>query len=246
MVNFDAAKMYLATLLTAFAHTNNIDFISLQDPCQFVSKDVSLSVAASSSSIDDYLDFDFSSKAGWDRFYQQKLDDDPSEWHSSVPLETLAELVPYDAHHCLVVGCGTSQLPSTLQKARPTTSIALLDSSATCLDELKVRYGETMKYICGDATKMSSLVDHEYDVLLDKGLMDAIFCGDGWEAPITSLVEHSSRIMAKGGSYVLVSYKLPRSTRDFLQDAGAKHGLSWQFDVKGSNGRVGISIGTKS
>jgi hypothetical protein len=77
-----------------------------------------------------------------------------------------------------------------------------------------------MSYVCGGATKLSSVLPPSklYDVIIDKGLMDAIFCGEGWNGPIESLVRRESgKVLCPGGLYLLASYRLPTSTKEFFE-----------------------------
>jgi len=192
-------------------------------------------------------DFDYSSTTGWETYYQQ----DPSaitEWHSSIPLETLADLVP-QACNCLMIGTGTSNFPELL-RARRQAKITLLDSSMTCIEQLKQRYGDSMNYVCGDATKLSCQLfavepDSKFDMIVDKGLMDALLCGEGWNTPISALLHEAVKVLKPNGSYLLVSYRLPTSTQDFLRQVGEQVGLKWRFNVSASNDRVGVSIAHK-
>jgi hypothetical protein len=195
--------------------------------------------------------FDFSSASGWERFYSESgvdsQEDSVLEWHSSVPLEVLADFVPLGGSNCLMVGCGTSDLPSVVHEKRRDMSITLMDSSKTCIEQLSGRYGDTMSYVCGDATRLSSVLPPSklYDIIIDKGLMDAFFCGEGWNGPIESLVKESSKVLCTGGFYLLASYRLPTSTKEFLTEKGSEVGLDWEFDCTGSNDRVGLSIARK-
>jgi SAM-dependent methyltransferase len=196
--------------------------------------------------------FDFSTPQGWEHYYRTGSDDEDEEeedaqvvveWHASVPLEAIADMVPLEAK-CLMVGTGLSHLPAAVLDQRK-ASITLQDSSETCMQRLMDRYGETMQYAAGDATKLSDFIQGDFDMVIDKGLMDAIFCGEGWDSPIEALIKESCRVLKTGGAYLLVSYVLPTSTREFLVAAGNKVGLEWEFDGEGSNDRVGISIARK-
>jgi hypothetical protein len=100
-----------------------------------------------------------------------------------------------------------------------------------------------MTYLCADATKLAEFVPTaSVDIIVDKGLMDALFCGEGWNGPIDSMVRQASKVLYPGGMYLLVSYRLMQSTKEFLAEVGDEVGLDWEFDCAGSNERVGISI----
>lgn len=232
--------------------------------------------------------FDFSSATEWDEFYKKSEKDDTiaseggststettaTEWHSSISLDEIASVVPPNGK-CLIIGCGNSKLPDTIlkQQNRP-RSLVLLDTSQTCLDQLRERYqsmesfsnhfdGFTsefplsnidIKYVCGDVTQLSNYFDIDnivdsdesaveckggnnsntgssFDIIIDKGLTDAILCGEGWDGPLEKLLYESAKILAMDtGRYLLISYELPSSTKEFLVNVGYKVGLEWDFD----------------
>jgi hypothetical protein len=229
-------------------------------------------------------DFDFSSPAAWDDFYKklqadkkqieedEGLKDDNAEmtptvyeWHDSIPLPSLAELIPPNSD-CLFVGCGNSLLPQAVLDADKNIKMALLDTSETCLDQLKQQYGNhnEISYICGSATDMSKhfpLKDCKVNTIVDKGLTDALMCGEGWPGPLECLLSESSKIFHKtffwhgknnneSARYILISYKLMTSTKEFIQETCNKVGndkvaWKWQFDVENlSSDRVSVSIAT--
>ena len=186
-----------------------------------------------------------------------------TEWHSSISLDDIASMVPQNGR-CLIIGCGNSLLPDVILQRQnppgPPQSLVLLDSSPTCLDQLRERYQDTttyskidteIDYICGDVTRLSKYFDIDngfddndddddnnkrggglFDIIIDKGLTDAILCGEGWDYLLEKVLYESSKILSKDGSgrYLLISYQLPSSTKDFLIDVGKQVGLEWEFD----------------
>lgn len=228
--------------------------------------------------IQDNESFDFSSSIGWEVYYRNHQNEpDELEWHSSVPLEVLARYCnsatsfsTSDFISILMVGCGTSQLPGIILHQDETDhingepsetrriEITLLDSSATCIDQLKSRYKahplqSSIRYVCGDAVQLSTTLTRAslpcqacFDRMVDKGLLDALMCSEGWNGPVVTLLEEVSRVLSCRGLYILVSYRLPKSTKQFLKQQGERFGLVWEFDCPGSNERVGISVATKT
>lgn len=195
-----------------------------------------------------FASFDFSSPSEWDSFYQEEEEkkDDAIEWHSSIPLERIASFVPHGSK-CLIPGCGNSKLPKVILSQVPDVRVSLLDSSGTCINQLKEEYGSVIAdYRCGDATKLSNLYGEQFDILVDKGLSDAILCGEGWNSPLRRLLEEASSILKnETGQYLLISYKLPKSTQEFIQEVGQEVGLEWQFELPDSNSRVSVSRARK-
>lgn len=201
------------------------------------------------------------------------------EWHDSIPLETIAATIP-PGSNCLMVGCGNSLLPQVVLDREKDVSITLLDTSQTCLEQLQRQYGgyPEVRYACASALEMAQHLVGDtvqedtanvaffcdtqatyFDVILDKGLVDALMCGEGWEGPVESLLRESSRIVdpQRGGTYLLVSYKIAPAIQEAFQelsdsaasivsaDGGPQLEWNWDFDMEDlSNDRVSISMAT--
>lgn len=179
-------------------------------------------------------------------------------------------------HHennILVLGCGTSHLPEALFALASTNpqpfpiKMTLLDSSPTCIKQLQQRYtgssiDQALTFVCCDALQMAkSLILRQdvptqqsspplssslFDVVVDKGLMDALLCGEGWNMTVERLLREVVGVLRTKGTYVLVSYRLSAATKKFLSNVGHEIGLtSWEFDCNGSNHRVSISTSRK-
>lgn len=193
--------------------------------------------------------FDFSSPAEWDNFYQteEQTNRDHVEWHSSIPLETIASYVS-EGSKCLIPGCGNSKLPDALLTQVEGIRISLQDSSPICMAQMERQYGSSIEgYYCGDATKLQEQfpsLEEKFDIILDKGLSDALFCNEAWDFWIPNLLKGASVILKEEtGIYLLISYKLPKSTQEFLQELGQEIGLDWTFELpEASNDRVTLSM----
>ena len=208
--------------------------------------------------------FDFASPRAWEQFYQEhntqddNKDDDFEfvyEWHNSIPLQSLAEWIPNHSQ-CLMIGCGNSLLPQAVLDHRQNVQMTLLDTSQTCLDQLQQKYEISVDhYICGSATELSKCCPPQvnYDIIVDKGLTDALMCGEGWDFAVEALLRESCQVVncSKNSHYLLVSYKLMESTKEFLQRTSNQVGAScnlqwdWNFDIEGiSTDRVSVSMAT--
>jgi hypothetical protein len=147
----------------------------------------------------------------------------------------------------LMIGCGTSRLPEAFDANL--YDCTLLDAAPTCIDTLRRRYGDdAYTYIVGDALRLHR--NHTgvgtFDYVVDKGLMDALLCGEGWSLWVRQLLDSVHNVLSdddddNAGRYILVSYRLPSSTMAFLQNVAGSV-LEWNFQVDGSNPRVMISI----
>jgi hypothetical protein len=212
--------------------------------------------------LDSKASFDFSSTAEWEKFYQDDDDRDDQgntsrrsnnnnnnnnniEWHASVSLESIYSYVP-GGSSVLMVGCGTSRLPDLFRHS--SHRVTMLDSSSSCINRLQKKYDSLpwFECVCANALELSKL-GQIYDVIIDKGLMDVFLCDGGWDSPsmVPRLLSESSSILRENGMYLLISYKLPTATRQFLNETGNAVGLEWKFHGEGSNDRVSISVATK-
>lgn len=85
------------------------------------------------------------------------------------------------------------------------------------------------------------------DVILDKGLLDALLCGEGWDTDVERLLTGASELLTTtDGMYQLISYKLASSTKTFLAQIGDQVGIQWDFDIPTlSSPYVSYSIGRR-
>jgi Methyltransferase domain len=225
---------------------------------------------------------DFSSPYFWEGFYKQQLaaginqstielgtsqnytNNKPAfvfDWHESIPLQDLANLIP--AHsRCLMVGCGNSRLPQLVLNRQDHVHITLLDNSPTCVEQLKALYhkqDQQVECVCASATDMASYFQQQdssttmFDMIVDKGLTDAFMCGDAWERPVEDLLRESTHLLNTnehngGGIYLLVSYKMSPNVQCVFQRLTEKVGgdsvqWCWDFDIQSlSNHRVSVSM----
>lgn len=204
--------------------------------------------------------FDFSSKSGWDRFYEKRAKSSDNllafeayEWHSSLKHdEIFSSTLPTNCidGSILVVGCGNSLLPIDLHNYHKGQShIICLDYSSSCINQLVESWGSrsNMSFVVGDATRLENIpdvanVEGKIDAIVDKGLIDALMCGEGWNGDVERLLTSAARQLKRGGTYVCVSYKLSAATKEFLLDVGRNVGLEWEFDLEDENNtRVSLS-----
>ena len=169
----------------------------------------------------------------------------------------------------LMIGCGTSRLVDVIMAKNPYSSnnnsaksdddvqFTLLDSSQTCIDELTRRYQkfDNVHCVCGDAIELTKTlsvscpttkakIPQRYDTIIDKGLMDVLFCSDDWTSSVETLFTEATNVLNRngGGTYILISYKLPNATKQFLSEIADGLGYVWDFNCIGSTKRVTLSM----
>eukprot|EP00562_Extubocellulus_spinifer_P001733 CAMPEP_0178473370 /NCGR_PEP_ID=MMETSP0696-20121128/2053_1 /TAXON_ID=265572 /ORGANISM="Extubocellulus spinifer, Strain CCMP396" /LENGTH=276 /DNA_ID=CAMNT_0020100593 /DNA_START=77 /DNA_END=904 /DNA_ORIENTATION=- len=163
---------------------------------------------------------------------------EPFEWHASLPHSKVFESLPPSCidGSVLLVGCGTSTMPIELYDLREgNTRVVCLDYSEPCVEQLKASWTEgreNMTFVCGDATRLKEVNFPQgygkFDAIIDKGLIDALMCGESWDRDVERLLSSAAAVLKPSiGEYLLVSYKLTTSTKEFLEEVGDEIGLQW-------------------
>jgi hypothetical protein len=163
----------------------------------------------------------------------------------------------------LLVGCGNSALPRYLNDAfvnvvAGDVRVTCLDYSPVCIETMKLAYGKNDAYsnidfVVGDATNLGGVIWNAedcggrppVDVVIDKGLLDALMCGEGHD--VERLMSGINDVLTPNdwGMHVLICFPLSASMRRTLEGTLSAGGLAWDFDVivDGSeNGRATFNM----
>eukprot|EP00968_Pinguiococcus_pyrenoidosus_P000859 scaffold48_cov311-Pinguiococcus_pyrenoidosus.AAC.54 len=174
---------------------------------------------------------DYGSTSFWDRRYLKS--ETGFEWYHPYPaLATLlAHYVKRD-DMILIMGCGDSPLPVDMYNDGY-KKIVCADVSRVVIDRQKEKHQDLP--IQWYAVNMIDCLfeDQQFNVVLDKACLDAIFCHDlGEQAPAKALQE-VDRILVPNGLYFLVSRGLPEERLELLEvDRPEEDGyLAWKADV---------------
>ena len=211
---------------------------------------------------------------------EQLLENMEYEWHSHIPHSIIVDAIAptidaaskyymqinntaaaeNELPSILLVGTGNSALPRILHDAFDTpVKVSCLDYSPVCVEMIRSMYSDlcpNMDFLLGDATRLQEAVDNEkYDVIIDKGLIDALMCGEGFDSDLEKLMGGIDTVLTQRewGIYVLVCFQLSKSNRELfieLTDGGESDNpnLFWDFDipVEGSeNGRATFNLATR-
>lgn len=128
-----------------------------------------------------------------------------------------------------IPGAGNSTLGPSLY-ADGFRSISVGDISSVVISQLRDRHHalSEMDFAVLDACDMAEqLPEPNFDLIIDKALMDAVLCGeDAWRRT-TAMVREMHRVLKPGGTYVVISYGTPSSRVGYLSGAG----LDWAVKV---------------
>jgi len=294
-------RLYLTTATTCICSAISINGFVNNTPTTRINRIQSVAGAAEKEDRQrwNHEPFDFSSKLGWDSFYEDGIqattdgDDDhldttteqlEYEWHPhishSIIVDCIKPTIEVASEHyqstlqnkrmpsILLVGCGNSALPRILHDAFGDTAVEVtcLDYSPICIDMIRTMYQEScpnMRFVVGDATKLQDVhwdvdtteqsKDKHFDVIIDKGLLDALMCGDGFD--MEQLMHGTNHILTNQdwGLYVLICFELSNASKQSLVELSDNdnecRSLIWDFNVpvEGSeNGRGCFNVAWRS
>eukprot|EP00897_Mesotaenium_endlicherianum_P005937 jgi/Mesen1/5371/ME000268S04572 len=151
---------------------------------------------------------EFRSKEYWDQFFQKRKNV-PFEWYGE--WDELKGLITSCCHakdDVLMAGCGNSELSACMYDFGY-QSLVNIDFSKVCITEMlkkNVRARPKMRWLVMDMTK-TNFKDEAYDVVLDKGGLDALMGEENAGAlqAGTRLLAEVKRLLRPGGRYLCVT-----------------------------------------
>ncbi|PKC14635.1 S-adenosyl-L-methionine-dependent methyltransferase [Rhizophagus irregularis] len=170
---------------------------------------------------------EYRTKEYWEKRYSKEPPEISFDWFKSYK-----ELKPlFDVHlpnknvSILVLGCGNSALSEDMYDDGY-HNITNIDFSETVIENMRLR--------CKDRTGMTwiemdirdlNFLDRTFDIVIDKGTMDALMCdeGDVWDPNpevievVRKEVDEVTRILKVGGKFIYVTFGQPHFRRRYLE-----------------------------
>ncbi|KAK3289361.1 hypothetical protein CYMTET_3198 [Cymbomonas tetramitiformis] len=166
---------------------------------------------------------DFGSKAYWDERYKTggaNMFDWYMDYDGLKPsLRDVLNGQP--GRTILIVGCGNSPVGETLYD-EGYQNVTSIDNSQACISLMKTRSLTTrpgLKYHVMDAANMFTLTREEFDLVLDKALLDSTLCGKEPRGIFTKICSEVARVLKPGGTFISFSYAPPEERDDFFRDS---------------------------
>ena len=152
----------------------------------------------------------------WEGVYGRgfRLFDWISDWSEVRPL--LSEYL-HPANIVLHIGCGNSKMCEELLDDN-FDEIVNLDFSPQVIQIMSEHYKDVpkLKWVVGDCANLS-FNDETFDYVFDKGALDAIYCGQRREYSVPSTFREVTRVLKKGGYFILLSIGMFEANNQYLQ-----------------------------
>ena len=87
-------------------------------------------------------------------------------------------------------------------------NVTNIDFSENAIKIMEDRYKEQnveMKYIRMNVTDMSSFQNDEFNLVIDKALLDAMLCGENAIPIVQKMITEVCRVLVQGGIYIIIS-----------------------------------------
>jgi SAM-dependent methyltransferase len=168
-------------------------------------------------------DLDFSTKEYWQNKYKEK--ETTFEW-----LENYSEIRDYIRSHIpceskiLIPGCGNSTMGPEMRDDRY-NNIEQIDFSEVVVEQMSKRFPDMIWKVM-DITHLE-YDDNVFDVILDKGTIDALTCGGDVELNMKKACEEYIRVLKPGGLAYIVSFGQESDRRLYFDPEGE---CSWRFE----------------
>lgn len=152
----------------------------------------------------------------WDERYTR--DPEPFDWYQrwSGVRDIIVEYTK-PAHSILNVGAGNSRLSEEMHD-EGFTNITNIDTSMVAVKAMQDKYRdkEGMVYAHMDVKQMD-LQDKTFDLVLDKGCMDSILCGEASTLNVQKALGEVARVLNSRGVFICISHGQPSYRLTYMQ-----------------------------
>lgn len=152
----------------------------------------------------------------------------PLDYHNKPNLYTFPDR---SQARVLILGCGNSSFGADMLRDGWSGPIVNVDFSSVVIAAMEKKYGNhfyqhlgssrvtnKMRFICADVTQPLPYDDASFDLIICKGVLDAILCSDGSKGNALSCIQECHRLMAPGhGILFVVTNGNPDNRLEYLE-----------------------------
>ena len=156
----------------------------------------------------------------------QNRDKEPFDWYQGYEgiKDIITQYLSYSSA-ILNIGCGNSKLSEEMYEDGYTT-ISNVDISDIVIDQMQEYYKEkipSLKFLKADIRNMKEhFEDGSFDVVIDKGTLDSLLCGDSSGPNSIKALNEIYRVLKPNGVYICVTYGLPEQRVNVFKRADFK------------------------
>ncbi|CAI7896406.1 unnamed protein product [Closterium sp. NIES-53] len=154
----------------------------------------------------------------WDARYEKEGPEKTFDWYQQyTALAPIFDIYMDKASKVLMVGCGNAVLSEDMVQ-NGYQDIWNVDISSVVVDYMKKR-NSTIPQLKYDTMNVCSMGFDEsaFDVVLDKGTLDAILCGNDSVENASAMLSEVCRVLKHGGKFLLITYGDPQVRMSHLQ-----------------------------
>ncbi|KAM3403868.1 hypothetical protein ACQJBY_007145 [Aegilops geniculata] len=179
---------------------------------------------------------DFGAAAYWDARYSSPSAGGKGgggggffDWYQSYSaLRPLLRACVPASSQVLMLGCGNSLLSEDMAKDGY-QNIVNIDISSVVIEQMKEKHMDIpqLTYMQLDVRDMSFFGDGSFDCIIDKGILDAMMCGDDAPHGAYKMLAEVARLMRPGGIYMLITYGAPKERLTLLNQVQCR----WEVEL---------------
>jgi len=132
----------------------------------------------------------------------------------------------------ILLGCGNSKLGEDMAEQGWRGPLIQVDVVARVLNTMAERCAPlveqgVMDFVEDDATQLSAFEDNHVNAVIDKGLVDALFCADN-DNQVKGVVSSVHRVLKPGGMFVMFSLSRPEFIMPQLVSSKMESQQEWK------------------
>ncbi len=118
----------------------------------------------------------------------------------------------------LLIGIGRSEAIEVLY-SKGFRDIVAIDISPTIIHKMQVKYSSYsgVEFLVMDARELSYFNDETFSLVIDKGCLDALFCGTDYLTSSEQFCKEIHRVMRKNAFFLCISYATPIARVPYLR-----------------------------
>ena len=119
----------------------------------------------------------------------------------------------------LNIGCGNSRLSEDLSEEgyEDITNIDFSTKAISIMEEKCKAKFPKMSFKVMDALNMKEIRTGSFNIVIDKGTLDSVLCGDNSVQNAQKMISEVFRVLSPGGHYICITYGDPEHRKKYFE-----------------------------